>query len=64
MYETADQKEPVYDAKGIETVRRDSCSAVSKVRLLRLWAIITSNVSCTNNTKDIDFMFFCTGRFS
>ena len=31
MYETPDQKEPVYDAKGIETVRRDSCQAVSKV---------------------------------
>ncbi|KAH3835832.1 hypothetical protein DPMN_109198 [Dreissena polymorpha] len=31
MYETPDQKEPVYDAKGIETVRRDTCSAVSKM---------------------------------
>ncbi len=31
MYETPDQKDPVFDAKGIETVRRDSCSAVSKV---------------------------------
>ncbi|XP_052808091.1 uncharacterized protein LOC128236972 isoform X1 [Mya arenaria] len=31
MYETPDQKEPVYDAKGIETVRRDTCSAVSKI---------------------------------
>ena len=31
MYETPDQKEPVYDAKGIETVRRDTCSAVAKV---------------------------------
>ena len=31
MYETPDQKEPVFDAKGIETVRRDSCAAVSKV---------------------------------
>lgn len=35
MYETPDQKEPVYDAKGIETVRRDSCSAVSKVTIYR-----------------------------
>ncbi len=32
MYESADQKEPVYDAKGIETVRRDGCPAISKVR--------------------------------
>lgn len=31
MYETLDQKDPVFDAKGIETVRRDSCPAVSKV---------------------------------
>ena len=31
MYETPDQEEPVFDAKGIETVRRDSCPAVSKV---------------------------------
>ncbi|KAL4649072.1 DNA polymerase zeta catalytic subunit isoform X1 [Arapaima gigas] len=31
MYESLDQKDPVYDAKGIETVRRDGCPAVSKV---------------------------------
>eukprot|EP00112_Aurelia_sp_Birch-Aquarium-sp1_P026635 Seg958.6 transcript_id=Seg958.6/GoldUCD/mRNA.D3Y31 product="DNA polymerase zeta catalytic subunit" protein_id=Seg958.6/GoldUCD/D3Y31 len=31
MYESIDQKEPVFDAKGIETVRRDSCAAVSKI---------------------------------
>ncbi|XP_059212566.1 DNA polymerase zeta catalytic subunit [Centropristis striata] len=31
MYESVDQKEPVFDAKGIETVRRDGCPAVSKV---------------------------------
>lgn len=31
MYENVDQKEPVYDAKGIETVRRDGCPAVRKV---------------------------------
>ncbi|XP_068199262.1 DNA polymerase zeta catalytic subunit [Antennarius striatus] len=31
MYENLDQKEPVFDAKGIETVRRDSCPAVSKI---------------------------------
>ena len=31
MWETRDQKEPVYDAKGIETVRRDGCPAVVKV---------------------------------
>ena len=31
MYETLDQAEPVFDAKGIETVRRDGCPAVAKV---------------------------------
>lgn len=31
MYETLDQSEPVFDAKGIETVRRDGCPAVGKV---------------------------------
>ncbi|XP_064595699.1 uncharacterized protein LOC135462216 [Liolophura sinensis] len=31
MYETPDQKEPVFDAKGVETVRRDNCPAVSKI---------------------------------
>ncbi|KAM5164365.1 DNA polymerase zeta catalytic subunit [Mantella aurantiaca] len=31
MYETLDQKDPIFDAKGIETVRRDACPAVGKV---------------------------------
>eukprot|EP00049_Salpingoeca_infusionum_P009764 m.165902 g.165902 ORF g.165902 m.165902 type:complete len:2389 (+) comp14438_c0_seq1:111-7277(+) len=31
MYETPDQAKPVFDAKGIETVRRDVCPAVAKV---------------------------------
>jgi DNA polymerase zeta len=30
-YETEDQTEPLYDAKGIETVRRDGCPALKKV---------------------------------
>ncbi|KAF5178796.1 Dna polymerase zeta catalytic subunit [Thalictrum thalictroides] len=29
-YETSDQADPLFDAKGIETVRRDSCGAVAK----------------------------------
>ncbi|PIA61591.1 hypothetical protein AQUCO_00300837v1 [Aquilegia coerulea] len=29
-YETPDQADPLFDAKGIETVRRDSCGAVAK----------------------------------
>lgn len=31
-FESPDQKEPTFDDKGIETVRRDSCPAVGKVR--------------------------------
>lgn len=29
-YESPDQKKPTFDAKGIETVRRDTCAAVAK----------------------------------
>ncbi|XP_057778168.1 DNA polymerase zeta catalytic subunit isoform X2 [Salvia miltiorrhiza] len=29
-YESPDQSKPIFDAKGIETVRRDTCAAVSK----------------------------------
>lgn len=29
-YESPDQSKPIFDAKGIETVRRDTCGAVSK----------------------------------
>ena len=32
MYESKDQIKPIYDAKGIETVRRDGIPAVVKVR--------------------------------
>lgn len=31
MYETRNQEKPEFLAKGIETVRRDGCPAVSKV---------------------------------
>uniref|UniRef100_A0A8C7DK18 DNA polymerase zeta catalytic subunit n=1 Tax=Oncorhynchus kisutch TaxID=8019 RepID=A0A8C7DK18_ONCKI len=31
MYESLDQKDPVFHAKGIETVHRDGCPAVSKI---------------------------------
>lgn len=30
-YESLDQLEPIFDAKGIETVRRDTCPAVAKI---------------------------------
>lgn len=31
MYETPEQEAPTYEAKGIETVRRDGCPAVAKM---------------------------------
>lgn len=41
MYESPDQAEPVFDAKGIETVRRDGCPAVGKVgRLVASLALV------------------------
>ncbi|XP_078617508.1 DNA polymerase zeta catalytic subunit-like [Branchiostoma floridae x Branchiostoma japonicum] len=42
MYETQDQKEPVFDAKGIETVRRDGCPAASKILECSLKTLFTS----------------------
>ncbi|KAG1708451.1 DNA polymerase zeta catalytic subunit [Nymphon striatum] len=45
MYETEDQKEGVYNAKGIETVRRDSCPATSK--------ILEKSLRILFNTKDV-----------
>nr|CAD7571397.1 unnamed protein product [Timema californicum] len=33
MYENPEQETPTYDAKGIETVRRDGCPVVAKVEL-------------------------------
>lgn len=41
MYESLDQKEPTFDAKGIETVRRDGCPAVSKVTGLAVPAVVS-----------------------
>ena len=37
-FETPDQEKPTFDAKGIETVRRDTCPAVAKTleRSIRL----------------------------
>ncbi|XP_033118831.1 DNA polymerase zeta catalytic subunit-like isoform X2 [Anneissia japonica] len=44
-YETLDQKEPIFDAKGIETVRRDNCPAVGK--------ILERSIKLLFNTHDI-----------
>ncbi|XP_071136539.1 uncharacterized protein [Mytilus edulis] len=44
-YETPDQKEPIFDAKGIETVRRDACPAVAK--------ILERSIKVLFTTKDV-----------
>lgn len=36
MYESPEQTNPEYLAKGIETVRRDGCPAVAKVNKIKL----------------------------
>ncbi|KAK0164996.1 hypothetical protein PV328_003555 [Microctonus aethiopoides] len=48
MYETPEQKEPIYLAKGIETVRRDGCPAVSK--------ILEKSLRILFNTKDVSLV--------
>ncbi|KAI5607474.1 DNA polymerase zeta catalytic subunit isoform X1 [Silurus asotus] len=48
MYETLDQKDPVFDAKGIETVRRDVCPAVAK--------ILERSVKLLFETRDISLV--------
>lgn len=42
MYETKDQIKPTYDAKGIETVRRDGIPATVKVSLISTILLLTS----------------------
>ncbi|KAH7728995.1 DNA polymerase [Aphelenchoides avenae] len=43
-YETPEDKQGVFDAKGIETVRRDSCSFVSKIMEKVLLLLFRSNL--------------------
>lgn len=47
-YESVDQKEPTFEAKGIETVRRDTCPAVSKIleKSLRYLCVLALRVAC------------------
>jgi DNA polymerase zeta len=48
MYEHEDQVEPVFEAKGIETVRRDFCPAVAKTLEKSLRLLFT--------TKDVSLV--------
>ncbi|CAG9769330.1 unnamed protein product [Ceutorhynchus assimilis] len=65
MYDGPDQKEPVYEAKGIETVRRDGCPAVSKMLRKCLTLLFeTKNVSLIKNYVLKQFIKIQTGRAS
>lgn len=56
MYETPEQKEPVYEAKGIETVRRDGCPAVAKVDEKKLkFFILINNFDCRSLRKPSNY---------
>lgn len=63
MYESADQKQPVYEAKGIETVRRDGCPAVVKMLEKSLRILFeTSDVSSVKNYVTHQFTKILSGR--
>ncbi|XP_066919058.1 uncharacterized protein [Clytia hemisphaerica] len=47
-YETLDQNEPIFDAKGIETVRRDNCPAVEK--------LMEKSIRILFETKDVSLI--------
>jgi DNA polymerase elongation subunit (family B) len=65
MYEHVDQETPIFDAKGIETVRRDTCPAVSKIleRSLRL-LFETKNLSIIKSYLRTQWTKILTGRVS
>ena len=49
-YESEEQKEPIFDAKGIETVRRDGCPAVVKVHHTQYLLIHMNTTTLTSST--------------
>lgn len=63
MYETVDQTEPVYEAKGIETVRRDGCPAVAKMLEKTLRTLFeTRDVSAVKRYVCRQFGKICGGK--
>jgi DNA polymerase elongation subunit (family B) len=57
MYETPDDKEPVFDAKGIETVRRDGVPAQQKMTETCLKLVSTLNICAISTVFVIGFFF-------
>ena len=65
MYESPTQKSPVFDAKGIETVRRDSCPAVAKVMEQTLRILFSSaDLSAVREYLERQWTRIITGRVS
>ncbi|XP_022248567.1 DNA polymerase zeta catalytic subunit-like isoform X1 [Limulus polyphemus] len=65
MYENINQKDPVYDAKGIETVRRDSCPAAQKVLEKSLKILFTTyDVTAVKLYVQKQFQKLISGRAS
>lgn len=65
MYETRDQEKPKYDAKGIETVRRDGVPAVVKMLEKSLRILFeTKNVSLVKRYVQSQMCKIASGRIS
>ena len=65
MYESRDQKTFDFDAKGIETVRRDSCPAVAKIMEQSLRILFTSaDISLVRRYVERQFKRIISGRVS
>ncbi|KAJ8027419.1 DNA polymerase zeta catalytic subunit [Holothuria leucospilota] len=64
-YESPDQKEPELEAKGIETIRRDTCPAVAKILEKSLKIIFTTqNVSQVKQYVQKQFQKIIDGRIN
>uniref|UniRef100_A0A1B6DGY7 DNA polymerase n=4 Tax=Clastoptera arizonana TaxID=38151 RepID=A0A1B6DGY7_9HEMI len=64
-YESPDQEKPTYDAKGIETVRRDGCPAVTKILEKSLKILFeTKDVSLVKKYVTRQFSKIILGRIS
>ncbi|KAL1457720.1 hypothetical protein WDU94_007916 [Cyamophila willieti] len=65
MYESVDQEKPIYEAKGIETVRRDGCPAVSKILKKSLCLLFeTKDLSVVKHYVEKQFSKIISGRIS
>lgn len=65
MYESADQEKPIYEAKGIETVRRDGCPAVAKILKKSLCLLFeTKDLSLVKEYVEKQFSKIISGRIS